>query len=80
MSLFAKRSLIMARRMGGLDIFLEHMERKIISLALEIYGNDKTRTAEMLKIGRTTLVEKQRRLGILKTKQKRRNGKLKNGA
>jgi DNA-binding NtrC family response regulator len=50
---------------GGLDLnaTLESVERRLIYEALERTGGNKNRAAALLRINRTTLVEKLKRLG-----------------
>ena len=50
---------------GGIDLqdYLHHLERGLIRLSLERTGGNKQKAAELLKIKRTTLVEKTKRLG-----------------
>ncbi len=44
--------------------FMRHMERQYIEYMLRTYGGDKTRVANTLNLGRTTLYGKLRELGI----------------
>ncbi len=48
----------------SLDEVLAHYEQRMLTQALEHSGWVKTRAAELLKIKRTTLIEKMKRLGI----------------
>jgi len=48
----------------SLKDFVRHMERQYIEFVMRTYGGDKTRTCNMLNLGRTTLYGKLRELGI----------------
>jgi sigma-54 specific flagellar transcriptional regulator A len=49
----------------GLDLeaFISHVERELIERSLERTGGNKGRAAKLLKLKRTTLVEKLKRFG-----------------
>lgn len=45
----------------GLDRTLDRVEKRMIEVALELTGNNGQQAADMLRIKRTTLVEKRRK-------------------
>ena len=59
------RELIRMHREEGLDLpgYLGSIEKELIQRALERTGGNRNRAAELLRIKRTTLVEKLKRLG-----------------
>ena len=54
--------LVKKSRLLGFKSFMEFFERELLFAALRLNGFNKAKTAEYLKINRTTLIEKVKRL------------------